>query len=239
MNLVSYNELLRIFSQGNMTLTEDQYDRFRIYAERLCKESERMNLTAVTDPVGIAIKHFYDSVYPFTLIDVPHGTMLIDVGSGAGFPSVPLAVMRPDVRLTLLDSLNKRIGFLKTLTETLGVSACCVHGRAEELSRPGQPLRESFDIAAARAVANLGTLCEYCLPFVKVGGVFAALKGSEPDDEIAAAQNSVKILGGEIEKTLSYRLPNGDGRTLILIRKLCGTDEKYPRNSARIKKKPL
>lgn len=240
--LTAYSEFEKLFAGGGMAVSGEMYEKFCTYAELLCERNEQVNLTAITDPEGIALKHFYDSVYPFTLIDVPRGTSLIDVGTGAGFPSVPLTIYRPDIRLTLLDSLNKRVNFLQELTSALGIEAECIHSRAEEAARSikgGNPLRGCFDMACARAVANLRDLCEYCLPFVKVGGAFTALKGRDGAEELAAAENAIKLLGGETELCREYALPNGDARTLIVIRKVKPTAEKYPRCSAQMKKKPL
>ncbi len=238
MNLTDYTSLSKLFSAGDMSVTEEQYQRLSNYAKLLCEWNEKINLTAITDPDGIALKHFYDSVYPFTLAEIPQNASVIDVGTGAGFPSCPLKIFREDLKLTLLDSLNKRIKFLSQLSQQLNLSADCVHGRAEELGRNSN-FRESFDIATARAVANLSHLCEYCLPFVKVGGAFYALKGADGKNELSSAENAIKILGGKTEICREYKLPNGDMRCLIVIRKLKATNEKYPRNKGQMTKKPL
>lgn len=239
---VGFDKFRSLFLSGNMEIDREMYESFERYAELLCERNKQVNLTAIIDPEGIAVKHFYDSVYPFTLIDVPRGTKLIDVGTGAGFPSVPLKIYRGDIEITLLDSLNKRVNFLKELSDSLGINAECIHTRAEDAARfkkEGNALRESFDIATARAVANLRELCEYCLPFVKVGGYFAALKGRDGGEEAEKAEKAVSLLGGKIENVISYELPNGDSRRLILIKKISRTAEKYPRASGKIKKDPL
>lgn len=236
--LVSFEEFSELFGGGKIEINEKQYEKFSLYAELLCEWNEKINLTAITDPEGIAVKHFFDSVYPFTLFEVAEGAKIIDVGTGAGFPSCPLKIMRDDVKITLLDSLNKRINFLGQLSDRLELGATCIHGRAEELGRNGE-CREQFDIATARAVANLTELCEYCLPFVKVGGYFAALKGSSGEEELKEAKSAVKVLGGKVEEMFEYELPTGDGRTLILIKKTGNTPEKYPRNKGQMKKKKL
>ena len=164
---------------------------------------------------------------------------IIDVGTGAGFPSVPLKIMNPDLKVTLLDSLNKRITFLKSLCEKLSLDEVdSVHGRAEEMGRTAQ-FREQYDIATARAVASLPELCEYCLPFVKVGGVFVALKGSAGEKELTISQKAVETLGGKIADCKPYTLPGGDKRTLIAIKKISQTPSKYPRNKGQMTKKPL
>ena len=213
--LISKDDFIKLFDNYDITISDSDYSRFEAYADLLCEWNEKINLTAITDPEGISIKHFFDSVYPFTLFEV-----------------------KDDIKLTLLDSLNKRINFLAQLSDSLDLGATCIHGRAEELGR-SMECREQFDIATARAVANLSDLCEYCLPFVKVGGYFVALKGSGGNDELKEAKNAIKILGGKVEEVFDYELPTGDGRTLILIRKVSETPEKYPRNKGQMKKKKL
>ncbi|WP_295151578.1 16S rRNA (guanine(527)-N(7))-methyltransferase RsmG [uncultured Ruminococcus sp.] len=227
-----------IFNENGIVLTDEQSARLEKYADMLVEYNKMVNLTAITDDEGIAVKHFFDSIYPFTLFDLPEGASLIDVGTGAGFPSCPLKVYRDDIRLTLLDSLNKRISFLQSLSDNIALNAKCVHGRAEEFGRKPE-YREMYDIATARAVANLTDLCEYCLPFVKVGGLFVSLKGSSGSEELDKAKPAIKLLGGKTEKVIEYTLPGGDARTLILIRKTGETPAKYPRNAGQIKKKPL
>lgn len=227
-----------IFEDNGIALTEEQSARLEKYADMLVEYNKMVNLTAITDDEGIAVKHFFDSIFPFTLFDMPEGAKLIDVGTGAGFPSCPLKVCRDDIRLTLLDSLNKRVNFLHSLSDTIALNAECVHGRAEEFGKKAE-YREQFDIATARAVANLTDLCEYCLPFVKVGGLFVSLKGSSGSEELEKAKPAIKLLGGKTEKVVEYTLPGGDGRTLILIRKLEPTPTKFPRNAGQMKKKPL
>ena len=239
--LTDIERFRELFAKGGMEVTDEQYQKLSRYAEMLCEWNEKMNLTAITDPEGIAEKHFYDSVYPFTLTDMDIGS-LIDVGTGAGFPSVPLGIFRPGIKLTLLDSLNKRVGFLKAVTGELSLDAECVHGRAEETARfikGGNPMRESFDAATARAVANLSDLCEYCLPFVKVGGVFLAMKG-HAEEEIKDANKAIALLGGTIEKTDTFRLPGTDmERSFVVIRKENRTPSRYPRKAGTPSKEPL
>lgn len=239
MVLTDYPGLRELFSKGNIEVTEREYERLNRYAELLCEWNEKINLTAITDPAGIAEKHFYDSVYPFLSEGiVPENASVIDVGTGAGFPSCPLKIFRDDIRLTLLDSLNKRIRFLEELSAELGLGAVCIHGRAEELGRSNDH-REKYDVATARAVAGLPVLCEYCLPFVKQGGIFAALKGSDGKAETEAAVNAIGVLGGKLESCIEYTLPNGDGRSIIIIRKVKAAPPKYPRNKGQMNKKPL
>ncbi|MBQ7979988.1 MAG: 16S rRNA (guanine(527)-N(7))-methyltransferase RsmG [Oscillospiraceae bacterium] len=236
--MLNKERFLALFENSGIEITDESFERLDRYAELLCEWNEKINLTAITDAQGIEEKHFYDSVVPFFMFDLPKGVSVIDVGTGAGFPSCPLKIVRDDIRLTLLDSLNKRINFLKELSDSVSLSANCVHGRAEEDGK--KPIyREKFDVATARAVASLPELCEYCLPFVKVGGLFVALKGSSGEEELKNAQNAIKTLGGRVEKSISYTLPCGDGRTLILIRKISQTPTKYPRNRGQMTMKPL
>ncbi len=236
--ILSKSETDKIFGKYGLSLSDKQYERLDKYAELLVEWNEKINLTAITDPEGITVKHFFDSIYPFTLFELPQNSSIIDVGTGAGFPSCPLKIYRDDLKITLLDSLNKRINFLGQLSEHIGLGADCIHGRAEELGKNPQ-YREKFDCATARAVANLTELCEYCLPFVKVGGYFAALKGSGGEEELKDAKSAIKTLGGKVEDTFEYRLPMGDGRTLILIKKSENTPEKYPRNKGQMNKKRI
>ena len=213
----------------------EKYAKMNIYAEFLVEYNEKVNLTAITEPRDILVKHFIDSVAPLKFLTVPEGASIIDVGTGAGFPSVPIKIFRPDLKLTLLDSLDKRITFLKLLCDKLEMKADFVHGRAEDVSKTSE-YREKFDYSCARAVANLSTLSEYCLPFVKLGGSFISLKG--PNEDIYSANGAIKLLGGEIAEVTDYEI-DGDERRLVQVKKVLQTPPKYPRNSAQIKKKPL
>lgn len=233
--MLSQTGTAELFGKCGIQLSSLQYSELSRYSDILTKWNEKINLTAITDPEGITVKHFLDSVYPFTFFELPKNASVIDIGSGAGFPSCPLKIFRRDISITLLDSLNKRVNFQKLLSDSLGLDAVCIHGRAEELGKAPE-YREKFDAAAARAVANLAELCEYCMPFVKKGGVFAALKGSGGEEELSPAEDIIKKLGGSVELVKKYALPNGDGRTLILIRKVSATPPKYPRNKGQIKK---
>ena len=226
--------IIEMFSKAGITVSERQSDQFLTLFDFMVEYNKNVNLTAITEFEDVVTKHFIDSVLPFTMLDIPENASFIDVGTGAGFPSLPLLIMRPDLRGTLCDSLQKRCVYLELACQKIGVKAEIIHARAEEL---GRKRREEFDIAAARAVAALPTLAEYCLPFVKVGGRFAALKSVNED--VYSAENAARILGGEIEKTLDYRLPNGDGRRLAVLKKISQTPTKYPRSSANISKKPL
>ncbi len=239
--MIDKQRISALFGGCGISLTARQLENLDGYAQLLVDWNQKINLTALTSPTDIEQKHFLDSVLPFYMEDgcgLPQGSKLLDVGTGAGFPSCPLKIMRPDIDITLLDSLNKRIGFLKELSDKLGLGAECIHGRAEELGRNAY-YREKFDVVTARAVAKLSELCEYCMPFVKVGGVFAALKGSGGEEELAESKRAINTLGGTLLSCKVYKLPCGDGRTLIVIRKTSPTPEKYPRDKGRIKKKPL
>lgn len=236
--IIEKSKFKDLFSSMEIPVSDKQYDKLYKYAEMLIEWNKMVNLTAILSPEDISQKHFLDSVLPFYLFDVKKDAKIIDVGTGAGFPSCPLKIFRDDIKVTLLDSLNKRINFLKTLSDELDLNAECIHGRAEELAHK-ENYREQFDMATARAVASLPMLCEYCLPFVKKGGYFIALKGGNSDDEIGASKSAIKALGGKIDKIIDYSLPNGDKRVLIAIKKISQTASKYPRNKGQITKKPL
>ncbi len=225
-----------------VTLSDRQLQQLDRYAELLVEWNEKMNLTAITDPHDVAVKHFADSLSAAPLL--PQGAFsLIDVGTGAGFPAIPLAILRPDMKVTLLDSLNKRLVFLQAVCDDLGLKAVTVHARAEEGARRKE-LREKFDVATARAVAALPVLSEYCLPYVKIGGQFLAMKGPSAADELAAAEGAIKKLGGQLGDLHRLRLPpnkNGDSeeRVILRISKEKPTPPAYPRQSAKIAKDPL
>lgn len=217
-------------------LDEYALERFELYQERLIRWNMHMNLTAITEPFEIAIKHFLDSLFLLKYLDVPYGSSLIDVGSGAGFPGIPVLIARPDIEMLLADSSRKRIGFIKEVLHLTGLCAYKIHERAEILGRE-EDCREMFDFATARAVAPLNVLCEYCLPFVKVGGIFAAMKG--PEDESERASNAIDVLGGKLIDNVSYELPTGEKRRIIMIKKISQTPTKYPRKIKKIDNKPL
>lgn len=224
-----------MFAKYSLELTEELYQKLDIYAGFLCEYNEKVNLTAITDSEGILVKHFIDSIIPAVKTDIPLNASFIDVGTGAGFPSVPLKLYRPDLKITLLDGLNKRIVFLQQLCEKLGIECDTIHERAEILAKNPQ-YREKFDIASARAVAAMPVLCEYCMPFVKKGGMFIAMKGR--NDELSQAGNAVKILGGKIRQNIEYNLEN-EMRRIFVIEKISQISPKYPRNSGQIKSRPL
>lgn len=227
-------KIIETFGKAQITVSKEQAEQFFTLFSFLTEYNKNVNLTAITEFSEVVEKHFIDSVLPFTMLEIPRGANVIDVGTGAGFPSLPLLIMRPDLEMTLCDSLQKRCVYLELACGKIGVRAKIIHSRAEDL---GRKLREKFDVSTARAVAAMPVLTEYCLPFVKVGGIFAALKSVNED--MNAAENAVKTLGGKLEKTEDYKLPNGDGRRLAVVRKISETPTKYPRSSANIAKKPL
>ncbi len=216
--------------------------RLDAYAKILVAWNERVNLTAITDPTDIVVKHFVDSMAAASLLPAGPFT-LIDVGTGAGFPGVPLAMLRPDCELTLLDSLNKRLLFLEAACREVGVTANRVHARAEEGGKKKE-LRESFDVATARAVGGLPLLCEYCLPFVKVGGRFLALKGPTGEEEKNRSEFAMGLLGGKPHTVNSFTLPadsKGEcaGRQIYRIDKIAHTPPTFPRTTVKIAKYPM
>lgn len=207
------------------------------YGELLAEKNKVMNLTAITDPAGTARLHFLDSAALLTLADF-RGKAVVDVGTGAGFPGLPLKILEPSIRLTLLDAQRKRVDFLEEVCRDLGLGDVeCIHGRAEEFA--GER-RESFDLAVSRAVAALPVLAELCLPLVKPGGAFLAMKSVGSGEELNAAGRAVQLLGGRLERPLDYAIPGTDVRhRLVILTKIGETPKKYPRTFAKIKKNPL
>lgn len=233
---MDFKEFKKVCSYHNLEVTQSLYDKLEVYAEYLVEYNEKVNLTAITEHRDIYIKHFLDSLIPLTYVDIPKNSTLIDVGTGAGFPSIPMKLYRPDIKITLLDSLNKRIVFLESLCDRLEIHADYIHGRAEDFGK-NMRYREQFDFVTARAVANLQVLSEYCLPFIKVGGSFIAMKGLSED--ISQSENAIKVLGGGISNDITYTIPPEDNRRIIVVEKVHETHSKYPRVSAKIKCKPL
>ncbi len=221
-----------------VSVSNEMLAQFEKLAFLLTEQNKTMNLTAITDPDGIAVKHFADSVSALAAFDFPKGAKILDVGTGAGFPSIPLLIARPDLDMTMIDSTAKKLKYVASTVESLGLNAQVLHTRAEEAGQ-NKEYREKFDIVCSRAVAALNVLCEYCLPFVKVGGVFLAMKAAKAQEEIADAKNAIKTLGGKIIDEKSFSLSDGGERTIIVIKKISQVPPKYPRVSAQIAKKPL
>ena len=219
-------------------LTEEQLQNLDSYANLLVDWNTRMNLTGITDSKGIMTRHFEDSMTMLHAVSIAPNAKVIDVGTGAGFPGMVLKIVRPDIQLTLLDSLNKRILFLNEGAEALHFEVETLHLRAEDGSRKSE-YREQFDIACARAVANLRELSEYCLPYVKIGGQFVSMKGPEIQDEVDSARPGIGTLGGKIKKVEELTLSDGSGRSIIVIEKKKATPPRFPRAAGKITKKPL
>lgn len=215
-----------------------QTEQFQTYMELLLEWNEKMNLTAITDPQEVVEKHFLDSLTLLTWDKLKQGAKVIDVGTGAGFPGIPLKIMRPDIDLTLLDGTQKRLNFLGEVCTALKLSARRVHKRAEEAGLD-KTMRERYDLAVARAVAFFPVLAEYCLPLIKMKGHFIAMKGPGAAEELKEAANALEILGSDDPQLLSLTLPDGEERSLVICQKLRFTPKGYPRHGGTILKHPL
>ena len=222
----------------NLTLTEEQIEKFYNYMNLLIEWNKKINLTAIVEPKGIILKHFIDSLTIEKYIK--KGENIIDVGTGAGFPGIPLKIAREDLKITLADSLNKRINFLNEVINKLDLkNIATIHTRAEELGK-NKKYREKFDIATSRAVANMSTLSEYLIPFIKVKGRCICMKSSDIDTELENAKKAINILGCEIESKDKFNLPNSDlGRSVIILRKVKNTPSKFPRKAGTPAKEPI
>lgn len=237
MNAQLESVLLSGFEELGLTVDEQAISRYRIYYEYLEEINKVMNLTAISGEEDVGRLHFLDCAALPAHLPV-EGRSLIDVGTGAGFPGLAVKIACPGLSLTLLDSLDKRVNFLKNCCEKLELEdVVCIHARAEEAAAD---MRESFDIASSRAVARLNLLSELCLPFVKVGGYFAAMKGPDCQEEINEAKRGIAMLGGKVEKKIDYTVPGTDiVHSIVLIKKVKPTPAKYPRRWAQMKKQPL
>lgn len=236
---MNYNKDLLLNNLNNLGLqiNEDIIDSLDKFAYMLTEKNKVMNLTAITDADGIAVKHFADSLSLLKAADIKSGAKVLDLGTGAGFPGIPLLIAKPDINLTLIDSTAKKLGFVAESIDALGLQAEVFHTRAEEAGK-NKNYREKYDFVVSRAVAALNVLCEYCLPFVKVGGKFLAMKSALAEEELKNASNALNILGGRVADKFSFNLTDGE-RTVIIIEKVKETPAKYPRVSAQIAKKAL
>lgn len=232
--------LRALLEQEGIALPADFEQKLLTFEERLLETNQVMNLTAITDPQEMMKKHYWDSIYPLSKGIFPENATVIDVGCGGGFPSMPLKIARPDLQMTLLDSLQKRLTFLDGCMEALSLAKMKTHhARAEDGGRDPK-LRQQYDIAVSRAVAELSKLCEYCLPLVKVGGALIAYKGATADEELARAKNAIGTLGAKVEQVYHYTLPGEeDKRAILVLRKIKDTPKIYPRSPKQIKDKPL
>lgn len=229
----------KIFKKYKIILNNSQIEKFKIYFNYLIEENEKFNLTAITDPTEVAYKHFLDSVLPVNFI--PNGTTILDVGSGAGFPAIPIKILRPDLNIVMVDSLAKRVNFLNEAIKMLNFENCnAVHARAEDFAKEN---REKFDVVVARAVAPLNTLCEYLLPFVKIGGQAIIFKSQKLDDELLDSKKAIQVLGGKVEKIKNFEIfcENDEvlQRKILFLKKIKPTPQKYPRSSNKPKTSPI
>ena len=239
--MINFNieKIVPLCSDFGITLDDDKIKKLNLYGNLLIEWNEKINLTAITEPEDVLIKHFFDCILFFKNVEVPQGAKIIDVGTGAGFPGLVLKIVRPDLKITLLDSLNKRINFLKDVIEKCGLFDIeAIHSRAEEGGK-NPKYREQYDIACARAVAAMPTLLEYCTPFVKPNGLFVAMKGPSAVDEVAASNNAINLLKMAKPQIICETLPNNDPRSFVVFKKISQTPPKYPRNSGNISKQPL
>lgn len=235
---------IRSFKKGlealEIELSDGQIRQFLRYYELLTEWNKVMNLTAITEYEEVVLRHFLDSLASVKVWDFKNTDTVIDVGCGAGFPGIPLKIAFPNIRLVLLDSLNKRIKFLNQVVDELGLSQVkTIHGRAEDFARQKE-YREQFDLCVSRAVANLSTLSEYCLPYVKVNGSFVAYKSGKIEEEVSAAEKAVKLLGGSLSKLVKFRLPDTDlERSFVMVKKEKQTSQRFPRKAGMPGKEPL
>lgn len=252
-----FEKLSQFAENNNIILSSEDMDKFSLFCSTLIAENKVMNLTAIDDPKEIEIKHFIDSLEAVSVIDrlwkemcispeldateAENGFRLVDIGTGAGFPGIPLKIYYKNSSFTLLDSLNKRILFLNKVIDQLNLANIeTVSARAEDFAKVGSVSRETYDFCVSRAVADMAVLLEYCLPTLKVGGYCILYKSGDIKDELERAQKAIDILGGELAGTEEFILPeNGDGRSLVIIKKIKATPEKYPRRSGKPSKQPL
>lgn len=234
----TFDKFLDELHKISITLSEKQLEQFRMYYEMLVEKNKVMNLTGITEWEEVLEKHFLDSISLIRAVDLTQNLEVMDMGTGAGFPGLPLKIAFPNLKVTLADSLNKRVNFLQEVIDALELTDIeAIHGRAEDLARD-KNYREHYDLAVSRAVANLSTLSEYCLPFVKLGGQFVSYKSGACEEEVAASKSAVFLLGGKITDVVKFELGES-GRSFIVIDKVKGTPKDYPRKAGTPAKKPL
>ncbi|MGT2829966.1 16S rRNA (guanine(527)-N(7))-methyltransferase RsmG [Streptococcus hillyeri] len=233
-------EFYQMLADQGFELSDLQKQQFKRYFELLVEWNEKINLTAITEEQEVYLKHFYDSIAPVLHHKITNDSIrLLDIGAGAGFPSLPMKILFPNIEVTIIDSLNKRINFLTLLSEELGLTGVhFYHGRAEEFGQDKQ-FRAQFDIVTARAVARMQVLSELTIPFLKIGGQLIALKAVAAEDELADAKNALALLFSKVVETYNYDLPNGDSRNITIVEKKKETPNKYPRRAGLPNKKPL
>lgn len=236
--MLNFPLLERTLAAHGVTLDKEALMRLDLYAERLIETNRQFNLTAVTDPDEVTVKHFADSLVLLGKTEFPAGASLLDVGTGAGFPGLALKLARPDLQVAFLDGTRKKLGFISSVLEETGLAGETLHLRAEEAGKLPK-YREKFDFVTARAVADMAVLVEYCLPFVRAGGLFLAMKSAAAEEEIQNAAGAVRQLGGKTEQNLLFDLVENTPRRIVFVRKISQTPPKYPRASAKIAKSPL
>ncbi len=234
----NFDKFLEEVNKISIELSDKQLEQFRIYYEMLVEKNKVMNLTGITEWDEVLEKHFLDSISLIRAIDLNHELNVIDMGTGAGFPGIPLKIAFPNLKVTLADSLNKRVKFLQEVIDVLELENIeAIHGRAEDLARD-KSFRQQYDLSVSRAVANLSTLSEYCLPFVKIGGKFISYKSGECNEEVESSKKAISILGGKITDIIKFELGES-GRSFIVIEKVKGTSKEYPRKAGTPSKNPL
>ena len=232
--------LKEVFAKNGFSLSEKQIEQFELFYNMLIEKNKVMNLTGITEYEEVIEKHFVDSLSIVNIFDLSEINTVIDVGTGAGFPGIPLKIAFPHLKITLLDSLNKRINFLDSVIDELKLDGIyTIHGRAEDFAKKDD-YRERYDLCVSRAVANLSTLSEYCLPYIRVGGMFISYKSGDVDDEVLESKKAISILGGKLDNVVKFQLPGTDiNRSFIKIEKIKNTGKKYPRKAGLPSKEPL
>ena len=234
----NFDKFLDELNNLSITLSDEQLKQFQTYYEMLVEKNKVMNLTGITEWDEVLEKHFLDSISLIRAVDLNQELSVMDMGTGAGFPGLPLKIAFPNLKITLADSLNKRVKFLQEVIDALALENIeAIHGRAEDLAKD-KKYRQQYDLSVSRAVANLSTLSEYCLPFVKIGGQFISYKSGECEEEVAASKKAVFVLGGKIKEVIKFELGES-GRSFIVIDKVNGTPKEYPRKAGMPTKKPI